>query len=151
VIYKLFSLSNIRLPLFLFSVWVSIFYPSAVNLAVVGLYCFFFVRSKIVWMTKPHITGVVKDYRRRTVPNAIIRLGLTDANQLQSLVVSNKKGKFFITAPLGQYQIAVTKQGYIWKRAEAGMSFQGIEVDKKNPLMKVTLVPYEVFMSGKYD
>jgi len=62
----------------------------------------------------PRITGKVIDTKGIPIQNAFVRIYMQESNQLTGLLLTDENGEFKAFVPKDIYQIAISKQNYIW-------------------------------------
>ncbi len=112
---RLIRLSQyLLLPLFLISAVITYFFPTTVNFVVCGIYVIIIAFRVLRWFKTPVIVGKVVDSAGTPLSNVFVRIFLQESNQLMSVLVTDAKGKFRAFLPKNEYQIALSKQKYVW-------------------------------------
>lgn len=127
-------------PLFIISVIITLFYPTWINLLVLGLYGILLIKRLVHSFEKPAISGFVTTINQEPIQNAIIRVSDPSKGELVSIVNTNKLGYHESFLDPNKYQIQVTKNGLFWDREGSQLSFEEVDVTQErktlNAIMK---------------
>ncbi|HYD34820.1 MAG TPA: Ig-like domain-containing protein [Vitreimonas sp.] len=124
-------LQFLALPLFLFSGFLALLYPSIWNWLVFGFYCFLLGRTVLDWFKTPQITGTAIDEFGTGVKDAVIRIGWPETNELVKILLTDKNGNFKAFLAPGEYQMTIIKLGYVWYEKDAPMSLYQVKASDK--------------------
>lgn len=119
---------NFFWPLFIISIIITIFYPTIINLIILGLYIVVLFKKFIQALRKPTISGYVLNTNESPVENAIIRINNPRKGELVALLLTNSKGYYSTFLKPDKYQIQITKNGFIWMRKGSQLSYEEINV-----------------------
>lgn len=100
-------------PMVVFSVIVTLIFPTILNIAIVVLYAFMFIYRLRHTKRQPLLIGLVVDRYGRPLENVIVRCIETQTNRVSALVITDRDGNFNITLPPLQYTLVVNKDGYV--------------------------------------
>jgi 5-hydroxyisourate hydrolase-like protein (transthyretin family) len=87
------------------------------------------------WFKIPLIRGKVVDASGTPLANVFVRIFLQESNQLMSLLVTNKDGSFKAFLPKGEYQVALSKNKYIWVDNGQALNFYLADARKSRPVI----------------
>jgi hypothetical protein len=137
-----FRLSNLAIPMFIFSFVIAIFFPTWLNWLIVGFYSIVLVRKAVLSQRIPRISGVVLGPNQQPLVNAIVRLNYSTTNQLAVLVTTNHRGEFATFVEPELYQISVNKTGYFWQPEASGtLSIQQVDARKQHQVLLIEMIP----------
>jgi len=129
---------RIRLPLLIFgTVLVAInliFFHSVVDFVILGLYVFLWF-LELYNRRKAKPWGEVKDAYGDPLDLAVVRFFNAENSKLITTAITNKKGRFYVLLPAGEYYYTAIRGGYRFNKSK---NFK-ISKIKKPPAIKVTL------------
>lgn len=133
---RLIRLSGLLIiPLFILSLLITLFNPTIVNIVVCLIYVVILSLRAIRSFRTPLIRGKVVDNKGEPLENVFVRIFLQESNQLMSLLVTDKSGRFKAYLPKGQYQVALTKQKYVWVENGEIVNFFVADGRKSRPVI----------------
>ncbi len=138
-----FKLRNLVVPLFIFSCLVTLFYPSTLNYVILSLYIALFVRRAFIAWRIPVIAGTITDSSGEAIENAIIRVTDEQTGLTKVLTRSNQNGQFATRIERGIYQIAVSKNGYVWVENNEIVPYMEATADRSGNELSITLKPIQ--------
>ncbi len=100
-------------PMIVFSVVVTIIFPTPLNIAIVIMYAIMIVYRVRHTQRQPPLVGQVVDRYGRPMPDVMVRCVETQTNHVGALVVTNAQGTFKINLPPLAYTLVVNKDGYV--------------------------------------
>lgn len=100
-------------PMVLFSVIVTLFYPTLLNIAIVTLYAVMITYRYSRTKKQPLLSGFVIDRNTKPLVGVMIKCFETGTNQVSALLVADDEGKFQVNLPVHQYNLLVSKDGYV--------------------------------------
>ncbi len=132
------SFTRIALPLAVFSAVIAVIHPSMINIAIVILNS-----SLLAWknrgvLTPPRVKGQVLTPSGAPIAGAVVRLGRAAANELVSIAMTDKNGRFKLFAPADVYQLNVVRAGYV-PVGSNGMSFEQIDTRSEAQSKTITM------------
>lgn len=100
-------------PMVIFSVIVTLIFPTIFNIAIVILYAIMIVYRVRHTRKQPPLIGQVVDRYGKPLSNVLIRIVETQTNHVSALVITDDEGRFRINlAPL-QYTLILNRDGYV--------------------------------------
>jgi hypothetical protein len=129
------------LPLFIVSGFLALLFPSIWNWLIFGVYCILVSTKAAAWFRVPRVTGTVIDEQGLPIENAVVRLSISETNQLAAVISTGKDGNFRIHGPKEKYQLVVTKPGFIWKNNQSALSFYEVNATQSSQHVVVTMTP----------
>ncbi|HSW89890.1 MAG TPA: hypothetical protein VLH19_03380 [Patescibacteria group bacterium] len=132
-------------PLALFSVILSLFFPSLVNFAITFVYIALFIIARLGIYDEPLIVGSVKDANGWPLAGTILRFIEQGTNNLKAIRVSKPDGSFSVRLTKGKYSLLPTKQQYTAMEGGFPSDFVYFEQTKKPQELPVTLTPISTF------
>lgn len=141
IIIARIRLKNLTLPLFIFSLIITLIYPTVWNWIIVGFYILLLIKQTIKAARIPSISGEIIDQQGLPIENAIVRISTTDSNKLIAITHSDSNGNFSVFIDKGVYQINATKQGYIWMKKGSSISFQQIDNRQSSQYIVIDMSP----------
>lgn len=100
-------------PMVIFSVIVTLVYPTLLNIAIVTLYAVMITYRYSRTRKQPLLSGFVVDRNQKPLEGAMIKCFESGTNQVAALLVTNEIGKFQVNLPTHQYNLLVSKDGYV--------------------------------------
>lgn len=132
-------LSNLIIPLFIFSVMIALIYPTNLNWIVVAFYLVILTRQAITSRRIPTIAGQVVDQQGNPIGFAIVRVIQAETSQLVAIVTTDKQGEFKGFVDKDLYQLAVTKQGFAQYNESGQLSFEQIDTREQSQYNVITM------------
>lgn len=130
-IIKKVRLTDIFWPLFIFSIIITLFYPTWVNFLMLSIYFVMFLKRIISSFKKPTISGVIINSTKEPVENATIRISDPSKGELVAIINTNKQGYHEAFLDPNKYQIQITKAGLVWQREGSQLSMEEVDVTKE--------------------
>lgn len=129
----------LMIPLFILSGFLALLFPSVWNWAVFILYALLVGYHALAWFKTPILTGTVIDETGNPVENTIIRLSISQSNQLHSVISTDQNGEFKINGPHERYELMVTKPGYVWVDQNSTLSLYEVDATTSSQNVVITL------------
>lgn len=118
-------------PLFVFSIVITLFYPTWINFLVLSIYFLMFLKRVVKSFKKPTISGFIKNSAQEPVQNATIRISDPTKGELVAIINTNKQGYHEAFLDPNKYQIQITKSGLVWQREGSQLSMEEVDVTKE--------------------
>lgn len=137
-------------PLFVLSGFLALLFPSPWNWGVFIAYTLLVGYKAIGWFKVPILTGIVINDQGEPVENAVIRLSVSETNELSSVISTDKNGVFNVHGAKEKYQLTVTKPGFVWVNQQSVLSFFEVDTTVKSQHVVVTMAPLEQIYSNLF-
>lgn len=128
-------------PLFVLSIGIYIFYPTIINLLVLGVYLLIIALRLVKGLKRPRIVGTVVDDMGQPLANVFVRLIEQETNQLAALLLTQQQGKFAGFVPPERYQLSFTKPDYIWMEGNEPMTLFAVDARHERQAIVVSMKP----------
>jgi len=138
-ILRKISLIDFFWPLFIFSIIITLFYPTWINFLMIGVYIFMLFKRMIKSFKKPTISGFVRNTSEEPIVNATVRISDPAKGELLAIVNTDKHGFYQTFLNPGKYQIQITKTGLIWQREGSQLSFEEADVTEETKVVDAVL------------
>lgn len=136
-----YSFNKLRVPLFIFSTGITLFYPTFTNILVVFAYLIVFGKEFIYSKREPDLAGIISDENRVNIPSVTVRIYQKDSAKLVAITQTDEKGQFSLYLDPDTYLINIMKNGYIWDELAAQsyneITFTGESVHRNIILRKL--------------
>lgn len=109
-------------PLFLLSVYMTSLNPSPLSLFFLLIYTLLLIRQLIMLATRPNIIGQIGDEQQAPVENVLVRLNQAETGELQSVMLTDKRGKYATRVRKDRFQLSIVKPGMVWTDGQQPMS-----------------------------
>lgn len=134
-----FRLSDLFWPLFIFSVLITILYPTVLNMIVLSFYFLVLIKRMINQFKKPTISGYVISNNNTPLENVTIRISDPNKGELVAILSTDSKGYFASFLKPNKYQLQISKNNFFWKREGSQLSFEEIDVTQKEAVLKLEM------------
>lgn len=136
-----YSFNKLRVPLFIFSTGITLFYPTLINIVVVLAYIIIFVKEYLYSKREPDLSGIISDENRVNIPSVTVRIYQKDSAKLVAITQTDENGQFSLYLDPDTYLINIMKNGYIWDELAAQsyneITFTGQAVQRNVTLRKL--------------
>jgi hypothetical protein len=109
-------------PLFLLSVYLTSLSPSPLSFFFLLIYTLLLIRQLITVATRPNIVGKIADDQETPVENVLVRLNQAETGELQSVMLTDKRGKYATRLKKDRFQLSIVKPGMVWTDGQQPMS-----------------------------
>lgn len=135
-------------PLFMISGFLAILFPTLINWSIFILYALIMAGRLKDWVKIPRITGQIADTSGKPLENVVVRVSLSEGNQLVSVISSKADGSFAFFGPAAKYQITAVKAGLIWQQDNAAaLSYYEADTTLQAQHVSIVMAP----VSAIYD
>lgn len=114
--------NNLFYPLAIFSLIMTLLFPTLLNIGIVCLYAILIIRRYLLSKTEPMLKGAITDRTGQPVSNVMIKCIESGSNHVAALLISDDRGEFMAHLVPHQYSLLINKDGFVVDQASKDYS-----------------------------